>query len=271
MYLWKVWFRDPHPIPGLPQAQSVQCHRWAHSRWKRVVAKPDAGWRWLLLLDGSLADPDGHGPLRPGDSLLLPPDCEPGKGAAPDASAEFVYLLFRPMGLEQACKNLAERVPRWRCDPATPPADRLFRWKATYERMVAANPKRADATPLAEVDPGFGLRMVGDLFAALARDASSGLADPLVQRALQLVEQSRNPGLTVQHWAHLLGCSRKHLADRFQAAGLSPPGRWLAQRRIAEAERRLADGDRPGAVATDLGFADAGSLARARRRHQALG
>lgn len=63
-----------------------------------------------------------------------------------------------------------------------------------------------------------------------------------------------------------LGRSADHCAKVFRSVFGLPPARYLAARRMAQAEELLASGRRPADVARDLGFDDAGYFNRLFRR-----
>lgn len=267
MYRWKVWFRTPPRSEGLPQLVTAQCHGFRRTGW-RVADGGEALWQILAVVKGALRRPTGDGWLMPGDLLLMPPSRprDAGAGQADDPAADFLYLRFHPGPLTALCERLVAERSLVHTDLGQQPMLGLLAWQSVYRRMVAANRLRVGATPVIDVEPGLGLRTLGGLLALFTDAQETRPRDAWIERALELHSTARRPDLTATAWARLIGCSRKHLTARFRAAGLPPPATWLARWRVAEADKLLAEGVRAGEIARRLGFADAGSLARARRR-----
>jgi AraC-like DNA-binding protein len=268
MYRWKVWFRDPPHADGLPLLTTVQCHGYRHCAWRRQGDWPDATWFIYIIRSGGLRWPTDGRWMVPGDAILVGREqgLAPGpEGTGRSGPADFAYLQFRPGPLAETCARLTARGAIVRLDPEQPPLLGLMAWHAVYDRMVAANRSRRGDTPVVDVAPGMGLRVIGSLLAEFA-GAGKRPDDPWISRAIEVHDTARRHDLTATVWAKLVGCSRKHLSERFRDAGLAPPGQWLARRRLDQADKLLAEGMRPGEIARRLGYADAGSLARARRR-----
>ncbi len=93
--------------------------------------------------------------------------------------------------------------------------------------------------------------------------------DPLVKKALNLMQQSMDAPMNVQSLAERLGVGRRKLERRFRdALGLSPAAADKSIR-VAQARFLLESGDRSiTQIANDTGFCDVSHLIRVFREKE---
>ncbi len=95
----------------------------------------------------------------------------------------------------------------------------------------------------------------------------SGLRDPQVGHALELLHQRPAFPWTLHRLAREVGLSRSSLADRFTHFVGQPPMRYLARWRMQLAARLLAEGaSKVSAVALDVGYDSEAAFSRAFKR-----
>ncbi|MFM2090922.1 MAG: hypothetical protein RLZZ127_1411 [Planctomycetota bacterium] len=112
---------------------------------------------------------------------------------------------------------------------------------------------------------GIFLRAVLATVPARARIDPAPVADPLVRRALRLLQDARPP-VHGDAWAALAGAHRNRFAERFAGVMGESPSRYLRRFRLRRAEELLTAGD-PSLerVAIESGYRDAVALGRAFR------
>lgn len=97
----------------------------------------------------------------------------------------------------------------------------------------------------------------------------NGLADARVARVLVAMHTSPGKAWSLELLAHEAGMSRTAFAQHFtRVLGLAP-GRYLAQLRLAIAQRMVADGVGLKQVARETGYAGPSTLSRAMHRAEA--
>lgn len=97
----------------------------------------------------------------------------------------------------------------------------------------------------------------------------AGLRDPMVGRALALMhsEQEQARAWTADALARAVGLSRSAFAERFTSLVGDPPMRYLTQRRLQQAARRLAETTDPIArIAEEAGYESEPAFHRAFKR-----
>ncbi|MFQ6185262.1 helix-turn-helix transcriptional regulator [Sinorhizobium meliloti] len=96
---------------------------------------------------------------------------------------------------------------------------------------------------------------------------SAGLffsADPLVQKSCNLLAQRVNRQTALSELARLVGTNRTTLVNRFEASFGCGPITWLRHFRMAEAARRLRNGnERVGKIAETLGYENSNNFSTA--------
>lgn len=125
----------------------------------------------------------------------------------------------------------------------------------------------------AVLDRLFDLVLVSALRTWFATDDSAPTSwyraydDPVVGKALRLLEHNVAHRWTIAGLAHEVGVSRALLARRFTDLVGSPPITYLTDVRLALAADRLTEPDRTiGAVAHDVGYSSAFALSAAFKR-----
>jgi AraC-like DNA-binding protein len=109
--------------------------------------------------------------------------------------------------------------------------------------------------------------LVQALRSALAGGDATALRDPLVARAIRLLQAQPGYRWTVSELGRRVALSRSALSDRFRAATGESPMRYLARLRLTLAARELTTGDEPLAeIARRCGYESETSLSRAFRR-----
>jgi AraC family transcriptional regulator, transcriptional activator of pobA len=107
-----------------------------------------------------------------------------------------------------------------------------------------------------------------------ARDATSVgtlVVDPLVERALAVVDERFRGPLSLADVARELAVTPGHLTESVRRRSGRPVGQWILQRRLAEARLLLAESTRPiQAVSAECGFGDVGQFSRQFRRHHGM-
>ena len=89
-----------------------------------------------------------------------------------------------------------------------------------------------------------------------------GLGDPRLARALIAVHEAPGQDWTLDGMARCAGMSRSAFAAAFRTTVGSTPGDYLADWRIALAQRQLLHGRPLKLIAEELGYSDASALAR---------
>jgi LacI family transcriptional regulator len=96
-----------------------------------------------------------------------------------------------------------------------------------------------------------------------------GVDDPLVARALWLIDDRRTEGITPRSVAELLGLSQRGLSERFRKAGRATPEHEIARARIKHAKLLLVEGQATMRMtAWESGFGSYGAMLRAFHRHE---
>jgi AraC-like DNA-binding protein/mannose-6-phosphate isomerase-like protein (cupin superfamily) len=109
--------------------------------------------------------------------------------------------------------------------------------------------------------------IVQALRAALAGGDAATLRDPLVARAIALLQAEPEHRWTVSELGRRVALSRSALSDRFRATTGESPMRYLARLRLTRAAEELASGDAPlSELARKCGYESETSLSRAFRR-----
>ncbi|RVH23327.1 AraC family transcriptional regulator [Sinorhizobium meliloti] len=110
------------------------------------------------------------------------------------------------------------------------------------------------------------LRRLAGCVAEIER-RSAGLffsADPLVQKACDLLAQRVNRQTALSELARLVGTNRTTLVNRFEASFGCGPITWLRHFRMAEAARRLRNGNESvGKIAESLGYENSNNFSTA--------
>lgn len=102
---------------------------------------------------------------------------------------------------------------------------------------------------------------------ALATGDATSLRDPLVARAIQLLQEQPDHTWTVAELGRRVALSRSALSDRFRAATGESPMRYLSRLRLTLAAGELTSGDAPlSEIARRCGYESETSLSRAFRR-----
>jgi AraC-like DNA-binding protein len=89
-----------------------------------------------------------------------------------------------------------------------------------------------------------------------------GLADPRVARTLVALHSEPQADWRLETMAEHAGMSRTAFANRFREALNTTPGKYLAQLRLAIAQKAVASGDSLKAAARRTGYTDASALSR---------
>ena len=90
-----------------------------------------------------------------------------------------------------------------------------------------------------------------------------GLADPRLASTLVALHSEPQADWRLESMAEHAGMSRTAFANRFREALNTTPGKYLAQLRLAIAQKAVAGGDSLKAAARRTGYADASALSRA--------
>ncbi len=107
--------------------------------------------------------------------------------------------------------------------------------------------------------------------ASRQRGSPGQAVDPLLNRAIALMEAHLDAPLTIQALAGELGLGWRGLERLFERYLACPPQRFYVERRLAHAHRLLLETRHPVIqVALACGFASASSFTRAFRRHHGL-
>jgi transcriptional regulator GlxA family with amidase domain len=113
-------------------------------------------------------------------------------------------------------------------------------------------------------------RAHNDPQARVATGVTPAVHDPIVQRALALVQYHLSAKLTVERLAAMLAISPRNLGRRFRAVMNMPPGRYIKDARVDLAEWLMTNTARTiTEVAMDCGFSDVSHFARAYRHRRA--
>ena len=105
--------------------------------------------------------------------------------------------------------------------------------------------------------------------ARLASRGTPAVHDPIVQRALSLVQYHLSAKLTVERLAAMLAMSPRNLGRRFRAVMKMPPGQYIRNARMDLAEWLMTNTERTiTEVAMDCGFSDLSHFARAYRQRR---
>jgi len=151
-------------------------------------------------------------------------------------------------------------------------------------------PHRAAGTPFLPMDDGlrhltrylvhdasnYADASLRDRMGALLADALRTRGQPAdrppaLDRALDCIHATVPAKLPLARLAAESGVSPRALHVLFRRFLGCPPGRYLAERRLDEAERLIATTRRPLAeIAFDLGFGDQSALTRSLRRHRGV-
>lgn len=94
----------------------------------------------------------------------------------------------------------------------------------------------------------------------------SGLADGRIARALVALHAAPQAPWTLEAMAEEAGMSRTAFATRFREVMATPPGKYLAQLRLAIARRAVDSGLGLKRAASDSGYRNASALSRALSR-----
>jgi AraC-like DNA-binding protein len=99
------------------------------------------------------------------------------------------------------------------------------------------------------------------------RPEASGRPDPLVTRALELVDERFRVPLTLANVAVALNVTPGHLTETVRRRTGRPLGEWILQRRMTEARLLLGETETAiGVVAAHCGFHTVGHFGRQFRR-----
>lgn len=90
-----------------------------------------------------------------------------------------------------------------------------------------------------------------------------GLSDPRIASALVAMHEAPQGDWRLETMAERAGMSRTAFANRFREALDTTPGKYLAQLRLAIAQRAVASGDGLKAAARRTGYTNASALSRA--------
>ena len=146
-------------------------------------------------------------------------------------------------------------------------------WVESSIRFSAAELARGEAS-----SPAVLARMAELLFAEAVRHHvaslprgqdlwTSGLRDPAVGRAIELLQCRLAEHWTAEVLAREVGLSRSAFAERFTQAMGHPPMHYLARLRLETAARRLRETQTPIAVvAYDVGYESEAAFSRAFKR-----
>lgn len=96
-----------------------------------------------------------------------------------------------------------------------------------------------------------------------------GLADPRLASTLVALHSEPQADWRLESMAEHAGMSRTAFANRFREALNTTPGKYLAQLRLAIAQKAVAGGDSLKAAARRTGYADASALSRALAKSRA--
>ena len=136
--------------------------------------------------------------------------------------------------------------------------DELFH---AFEQMVGwalTNPRRAESRLW---------ELLWRLAEPVSGEETGRRGDPLVTRAMELIELGLGDPLTVAGLAHQLGVSHNHLTRRFRLASGSTVVDFIRTRRVTRARHLLEHSTIPiKAVASQVGLGDFHSLNKAMRR-----
>jgi AraC-like DNA-binding protein len=143
-------------------------------------------------------------------------------------------------------------------------------WMESTFRYAARQPAGGPAQPamiarMAELLFIEGLRE--HLAAHPSADRLRGSRDAAISRALALMEAELSRAWTTEDLAEAVGMSRSAFADRFTRVVGAPPMRYLGQRRLEEASRRLCEtGDLVANIAFSVGFESEAAFTRSFKR-----
>ncbi|MEV7791064.1 AraC family transcriptional regulator [Streptomyces sp. NPDC087512] len=245
----------------------------------------DAGER-VRLRAGDLAIARGPAPYTCADDLATPPQAvilPDGECARPDGRPlnGSMDLGVRTWGTrpDAAVELLIGTYPRGgtggRLLDALPPLLTLTAdaWDCPLTPVLAAEVTRDEPGQEFVLDRLLDLLVTAALRAWFARaDAAPpawyrALGDPVVGRALRLLQDDPARPWTVAALAASTGVSRAALARRFTGLVGEPPMAYLTGRRLALAADALRDtGDTLGAIAREVGYGSAFALSAAFKR-----
>ncbi|MCG8448125.1 MAG: AraC family transcriptional regulator [Pirellulales bacterium] len=95
----------------------------------------------------------------------------------------------------------------------------------------------------------------------------AGLRDPMVGKALAVMQNRLNQRLTLEEIARAIGASRSVLTDRFARSVGMPPMQYLRRRRLARAADRLTHGQRSvGEIGFEAGYESEAAFSRVFKR-----
>lgn len=191
--------------------------------------------------------------VRPGEAIVLPTGFEHRTSIAPNTRARSFWIAA-PIANEIQT-DLDRRFDDLALRPSTP----LLRFAdPLFDEAMSEEP---------------GADHLGDLLArALLVDLLRGAPredpiDPRIRRALQRIDRDFAEPLTIDDLATTAGLSRFHFMRQFKTATGVSPYRYLIDRRIDAAARRLESrAASVTEVAFDVGFTDLSGFARAFRR-----
>jgi AraC family transcriptional regulator, transcriptional activator of pobA len=214
--------------------------------------------------------------IRAGQVWMLPPGTPHDLGDLGDATGWVVVLGAEQLGLAAA----ADVAQPWLAHPLVVPfqqaddtgrpvpfrltAAALRRWRGWLRTIEAELCGRRFGYPQAVA------AMVHLLLVDAARNCGPevpGRPDPLVTRALELVDERFRGPLTLADVAGALHVTPGHLTETVRRRTGRPLGEWILQRRMTEARLLLGETETAiGVVAAHCGFRTVGHFGRQFRR-----
>ena len=214
--------------------------------------------------------------IRAGQVWMLPPGIPHDLADVGDAAGWMVILGPEQLGLAAT----ADAARPWLAHPFVVPfqqadatgrpvpfqltAAALRRWRAWLRTIEAELGGRGFGYAQA-VSATVHLLLVDA--ARIGRPEVSGRPDPLVTRALQLVDERFRGPLTLADVSGALHVTPGHLTETVRRRTGRPLGEWILQRRMTEARLLLGETETAvGAVAAQCGFRAVGHFGRQFRR-----
>jgi len=141
-----------------------------------------------------------------------------------DDKKPFVVIDERPL-LEQTFRSLRHYMTA-----SEPPSERLFDIKM-FELVFTVLEVQPELTPLV-----------------------FGMDEPWKIDLLEFAERNYSSDLSLDDYAHLTGRSLSAFKKEFATLTGQPPMRWIIDRRLDEARRRIMQGGKPKDVYLEVGF-----------------
>jgi AraC-like DNA-binding protein len=204
-------------------------------------------WHLEWVVEGTLLmqTPNAEHRIEAGQAVVVPPGVQRRFAAADPVSGR--GLSFLGEQAEGILRTLGYSHPGT-LQPGDCPTNDFLQLQKEIGGMTDRDMRDASATAYRILTKAF--RRIG---AANGEDAAR---DPLVSRALQLLDKSfSNPAININWIASKLGCHRCYLSHRFRQKTGMTPGEYLMRRRLQKAMNRLrTSSDKVADIAMGVGF-----------------